>query len=67
MGTLARAPEVLQIRTSTLNDNWHHSQFLQGELREGFSKGFIMSIAQTPDGYLRLGTEFGLLRFDGVI
>jgi len=23
-------------------------------------------MAQTPDGYLRLGTEFGLLRFDGV-
>ena len=33
---------------------------------EGFSKGFIRSIAQTADGYLWLGTEFGLLRFDGV-
>jgi ligand-binding sensor domain-containing protein len=33
--------------------------------REGF-KGIIESIAQTPDGYLWLGTEFGLLRFDGV-
>ena len=33
---------------------------------DGFSKGFIRSIAQTPDGYLWLGTEFGLLRFDGV-
>src|SRR6185369_10181631 len=33
---------------------------------EGFSKGIIFSIAQTPDGYLWLGTEFGLLRFDGV-
>ncbi len=29
-------------------------------------KGSINSIAQTPDGYLWLGTEFGLLRFDGV-
>lgn len=35
-------------------------------IREGFSRGFIYSIAQTPDGYLWLGTEFGLLRFDGV-
>ncbi len=35
-------------------------------VRDGFSKGPIHSIAQTPDGYLWLGTEFGLLRFDGV-
>src|SRR5882757_11386300 len=35
------------------------------KIREGFSKGFSFSIAQTPDGYLWLGTEFGLLRFDG--
>ena len=33
---------------------------------EGFSTGQIIGIAQTPDGYLWLGTEFGLLRFDGV-
>jgi len=36
------------------------------KIREGFSKGRITSIAQTTDGYLWLGTEFGLLRFDGV-
>jgi signal transduction histidine kinase/ligand-binding sensor domain-containing protein len=35
-------------------------------VREGFFKGTIQAIAQTPDGYLWLGTEFGLLRFDGV-
>ncbi len=35
-------------------------------VREGFFKGHITAIAQTPDGYLWLGTEFGLLRFDGV-
>jgi ligand-binding sensor domain-containing protein/signal transduction histidine kinase len=36
------------------------------KIREGFTKGVITAIAQTPDGYLWLGTEFGLLRFDGV-
>src|SRR5262245_25239999 len=35
------------------------------KIRDGFTKGTINSIAQTPDGYLWLGTEFGLLRFDG--
>ena len=33
--------------------------------REGYFGGTIYSIAQTGDGYLWLGTEFGLLRFDG--
>ena len=36
------------------------------KVRDGFVKGTVGSIAQTPDGYLWLGTEFGLLRFDGV-
>ena len=35
-------------------------------IREGFFRGNIYSIAQTGDGYLWLGTEFGLLRFDGI-
>src|SRR4029450_4544976 len=33
---------------------------------EGLPSGAIRAIAQTPDGYLWLGTEFGLFRFDGV-
>src|ERR1700752_5004602 len=36
------------------------------KVQDGFAKGAIASIAQTPDGYLWLGTEFGLFRFDGV-
>ena len=35
-------------------------------VREGFTQGYIRSIAQTPDGYIWLGTGFGLFRFDGV-
>ena len=35
-------------------------------VRDGFFKGAIHAIAQTPDGYVWLGTEFGLFRFDGV-
>jgi hypothetical protein len=31
---------------------------------DGFLKGVIFAIDQTPDGYLWFGTEFGLLRFD---
>jgi signal transduction histidine kinase/streptogramin lyase len=35
-------------------------------VRDGFALGNIYAIAQTPDGYLWFGTEFGLFRFDGV-
>jgi len=34
--------------------------------QEGFARGEIGAIAQTPDGYLWLGTTLGLFRFDGV-
>ena len=36
------------------------------KVRDGFVKGEILSVAQTPDGYLWLSTELGLYRFDGV-
>ena len=35
-------------------------------IRDGFISSKIFAIAQTPDGYLWLGTDLGLLRFDGV-
>jgi signal transduction histidine kinase/ligand-binding sensor domain-containing protein len=35
-------------------------------VRDGFSLGNVYAMAQTPDGYLWLGGEFGLFRFDGV-
>jgi len=44
------------------------SQYAQNTWRnrDGFPRDIIHAIAQTPDGYLWLGTEFGLFRFDGV-
>ncbi len=34
--------------------------------RDGLTQGAIFAMAQTPDGYLWLGAEFGLFRFDGI-
>ena len=33
---------------------------------KGFPGGSVSSIAQTPDGYLWIGTDKGLMRFDGL-
>jgi signal transduction histidine kinase/ligand-binding sensor domain-containing protein len=51
-----------------LNPSLEVSQYAHTawKVRDGFVKGAIFSIAQTPDGYLWLGTEFGLARFDGI-
>jgi signal transduction histidine kinase/ligand-binding sensor domain-containing protein len=35
-------------------------------IRDGLATGTAFAMAQTPDGYLWLSTEFGLFRFDGV-
>jgi ligand-binding sensor domain-containing protein len=49
--------------TSLDVDQYAHTAW---SIRDRLLKSAITSIAQTPDGYLWLGTEFGLLRFDGV-
>jgi PAS domain S-box-containing protein len=51
-----------------LNQSMDVSQYAHTswKVRQGLVKGTTWTIAQTPDGYLWLGTEFGLLRFDGV-
>jgi ligand-binding sensor domain-containing protein len=60
---LACCPCVSALNPSLDINQYAHKSWT---VREGFFKGQITSIAQTPDGYLWLGTEFGLLRFDGV-
>ena len=43
------------------------SQYLRDQwgVEKGFPGGPVYAIAQTPDGYLWIGTEKGLVRFDG--
>jgi len=44
------------------------TQFIHSvwQARDGLPQNTITAIAQTPDGYLWLGTREGLARFDGV-
>src|SRR5439155_15595340 len=35
-------------------------------IEQGLPQSSVYTIAQTPDGYLWVGTEEGLVRFDGV-
>src|SRR5258707_14168449 len=60
---LAWSPSAYALNPALDVSQYAHTAW---KIREGFSKGRVTSIAQTPDGYLWLGTEFGLLRFDGV-
>src|SRR6267154_2506860 len=60
---LACSPRAFALNPALDASQYAHTAW---KIREGFSKGFSFSIAQTRDGYLWLGTEFGLLRFDGV-
>jgi len=60
---LAWCPAMLALNPALDVSQYAHTSW---KIRDGFTKGYISSIAQTSDGYLWLGTEFGLLRFDGV-
>jgi signal transduction histidine kinase/ligand-binding sensor domain-containing protein len=60
---LAWCPSAFALNPSLDVRQYAHTSW---KIRDGFFKGQITSIAQAPDGYLWLGTEFGLLRFDGV-
>ena len=66
IGTLAvllGPPPALALDPSLQASQYGHTSWTA---REGVSVGAIFAMAQTPDGYLWLGTEFGLFRFDGM-
>ncbi|HKA00344.1 MAG TPA: two-component regulator propeller domain-containing protein, partial [Candidatus Solibacter sp.] len=60
---LAACPSAFALNPALDAGQYAHRAW---RIREGFSRGVIDSIAQTSDGYLWLGSELGLLRFDGV-
>ena len=51
-----------------LNPNKAVSQYVRDrwDAEQGFPGGPVTAFAQTPDGYLWIGTEKGLVRFDGI-
>ena len=60
---LAWCPNALALNPGLDISQYAHTAW---RIRDGFSRGFITCFAQTADGYLWLGSESGLLRFDGV-
>jgi ligand-binding sensor domain-containing protein/signal transduction histidine kinase len=54
----AQAIDPNRMMSQYIRDRW-------GSAR-GFTGGVVNSIAQTPDGFLWIGTEKGLFRFDGL-
>jgi signal transduction histidine kinase/ligand-binding sensor domain-containing protein len=63
LGVLGWVPGACALDPTLDVSQYAHTSW---KIRDGFFKGRITAIAQTPDGYLWVGTEFGLLRFDGV-
>jgi signal transduction histidine kinase/ligand-binding sensor domain-containing protein len=63
LSLLLLCPSALALDPSLDVSQYAHTAW---QVREGFTQGYIRSIAQTPDGYIWLGTGFGLFRFDGV-
>ena len=57
---------VFPVSVWAVDPNRHISQYAHAawRLQDGFFKGSPISIAQTKDGYVWLGTASGLLRFD---
>jgi ligand-binding sensor domain-containing protein len=60
---LAWGPGAYALDPALDVSQYAHTEWTAGA---GLTTGKINAIAQTPDGYLWLGTDFGLFRFDGV-
>ena len=55
---VAHAIDPNRAMSQYIHDRWRTEQ--------GFPRGPVYAIAQTTDGYLWIGTEAGLVRFDGL-
>ena len=60
---LLSCPHALALDPSLDVSQYAHTAWTD---RDGFLQGAVYSITQTPDGYLWLGTQSGVVRFDGV-
>jgi signal transduction histidine kinase/ligand-binding sensor domain-containing protein len=60
---LLRCPHAPALNPSLDVSQYAHAAWTY---RNGFMQGGVNAIAQTPDGYLWLGTQSGVVRFDGV-
>src|SRR5271157_3861518 len=59
---LLESTPVLALDPSLDLSQYAHSAWF---FRNGFLNGAVYAITQTPDGYLWLGTQSGVVRFDG--
>ena len=48
---------------ASTNSTWSLRKW---QMEEGLPNNMVTALAQTPDGYLWIGTYNGLVRFDGV-
>jgi ligand-binding sensor domain-containing protein/signal transduction histidine kinase len=63
LNALVWSPPALALDASLGISQYTHTAWT---FRNGFLNGAVYSIAQTSDGYLWLGTQSGVVRFDGV-